>query len=285
MVNGEIGLSADSVDLGAVKLGATRTKVTIDRSRAVLELRQVSVFDGTVSGQLVANNRSGLSVGGNLQASEIETQRMLSELADITRFSGKANGQLEFLGSGQSVDQIMRSLSGKGGMAVGRGVIAGIDLDRLMRSGDATGGTTVFDSLTADFTLQNGNMLNDNLLLLLANFRAEGEGRIGLGARDIDYLFTPIALRANSGQGLAIPVRIKGPWSGPKIIPDLEQALRLDVDGKVEEVKQEAREKVEERLRDELGVSPQDGQSTEDAIKDELEKRAKDSLRRLLQGD
>ncbi|TNF57759.1 MAG: AsmA family protein [Rhodobacteraceae bacterium] len=281
LFDGRIALTAASIDLGDYKLGQTEMGLTVERSRAVLQLGRTQIFDGLVSGQLVANNRNGLSVAGNLSATGIETRAMLGTLAGLTRLSGKAGAQVEFLGSGTSVDAIMNSLSGKGSLAMGRGLISGIDLDRLMRSGDATGGTTVFDSLTASWVIEGGNMLNRDLALLLSNYRAEGAGRIGLGARDIDYLFTPIALRANSGQGLAIPIRIRGPWSGPRIIPDLEEALKLDTSGKVEDVRQQAREK----LQEELGVTPQEGQSTEDALRDALEDKAKDRLRRLLGGE
>ena len=57
------------------------------------------------------------------------------------------------------------------------------------------------------------------------------------------------------------------------------------MDGKVEEVKQEARESVERKLQEELGVTRQEGQSTEDAVRDAIEDKAKDRLRKLLGGD
>jgi AsmA protein len=179
----------------------------------------------------------------------------------------------------------MKSLSGKGGLSMGRGVILGIDLDRLMRSGDASGGTTVFDDLSATYTITAGQVLNEDLQLLLSNFRAEGAGRIGIGPQDMDYTFTPIALRANSGKGLAIPVRITGPWASPRIIPDLGAAFDVDVDGKIEEAKQDARQKVEQKVIEELNVAPQEGQSVEDAVKDKLEDEAKRGLLKLLGQD
>ncbi len=284
-LNGTIALSANSIDLGAIRLGPSRLSLAIDRARAVVQLGQVTVFGGSVSGQLVANNRNGLSVGGDLNASQIELERMLSDLVGITRLSGRGNAQVQFLGVGQSVDAIMRSLSGQGSLGAGRGVISGIDLDRLMRSGDGTGGTTVFDSLTASYTMQSGTLFNSDLLLLLANFRADGEGRVGLGTRDIDYLFTPNALRANSGEGLEAPVRIRGPWSNPSILPDLNEVLQSEVDAQLDKVEQEVREAVEEKLQEELSVTPLEGQSTEDAVRDAIENRARDELFRLLIGD
>lgn len=282
LLNGSISLTADSINTGSVMLGPTDAVVTIDRARAVLDLRRATVFDGTVSGQLVANNRNGLSVGGNLSAAEIDMQKFLTDMAEIDRLTGKAQASIEFLGSGSTVDAIMKSLSGKGGMSMGRGVILGIDLDKLMRSGDASGGTTVFDDLSANYTIAAGQLLNEDLKLLLSNFRAEGAGRIGIGPQDLDYTFTPIALRANSGKGLAIPVRITGPWSGPRIIPDLAAAFDVDVDGKLEEAKQDARAKVEQKVIEELNITPQEGQSLEDAVKDKLESEAARGLLKLL---
>lgn len=285
MVNGSISFTADSIDTGMMRLGPTDALVTIDRSRAVLELRRTTVFDGSVTGQLVANNRNGLSVGGNLRAVEIDMQKFLTDMAEIDRLTGKAEANIEFLGSGSTVDAIMKSLSGKGGLSMGRGVILGIDLDRLMRSGDASGGTTVFDDLSATYTITAGQVLNEDLQLLLSNFRAEGAGRIGIGPQDMDYTFTPIALRANSGKGLAIPVRITGPWASPRIIPDLGAAFDVDVDGKIEEAKQDARQKVEQKVIEELNIAPQEGQSVEDAVKDKLEDEAKRGLLKLLGQD
>jgi AsmA protein len=281
-LNGSISLAAQSIDTGSLKLGPSKLALQIDRSRAVLKLQRVSIFEGAVSGELVANNRKGFSVGGNLVASDIAMQALLRDTAGIERLSGAANANIQFLGSGASLDSIMKSLSGKGALKMGRGLISGFDLDKLMRSGDATGGTTVFDSLTASYSISGGNLQNDDLLLMLANFKADGAGRIGLGTQDIDYLFTPIALRANSGQGLAIPVRIKGPWANPSILPDLSQALQLDVDGKVEEVKQKAEDTAKQKLQEELNITPTDGQSTEDALKQKLEDQAKDGLLKLL---
>lgn len=285
MVNGSISFTADSIDTGMMRLGPTDALVTIDRSRAVLDLRRATVFDGSVTGQLVANNRNGLSVGGNLRAAEIDMQKFLTDMAEIDRLTGKAEANIEFLGSGNTMDAIMKSLSGKGGLSMGRGVILGIDLDRLMRSGDASGGTTVFDDLSATYTMTAGQLLNEDLQLLLSNFRAEGAGRIGIGPQDMDYTFTPIALRANSGKGLAIPVRITGPWASPRIIPDLGAAFDVDVDGKIEEAKQDARQKVEQKVIEELNIAPQEGQSVEDAVKDKLEDEAKRGLLKLLGQD
>ena len=284
LANGTLSLRAESIDTGTTRLGPTRVRMALDRSRAVVKLVELHAWGGALTGRLVANNRDGLSVGGNIKAEGIDVESALTELAGIDRLSGKMTARVKFLGMGQSMDAIMRSLSGNGAVEMGRGVIAGIDLDRLMRSGDATGGTTVFDSLSATFGMQAGNMVNDDLLLVLPVIRARGEGRVGLGDRDIDYLFTPALVAGEAQKGIEIPVRIVGPWADPKIRPDFEAAARGALDENLDALEDEAREKANEKLQEELGVTVEEGQDAEEVIKDAIEDKAKTKLLELLGG-
>ena len=254
----------------------------MDRARAVADFARLDAFGGQLAGQLVANNRNGLSVGGKLTASGVEMQQVLRDLGGVERFSGKADASVEFLGVGASEAAIMRSLSGKGGIGMGQGRIAGIDLDALMTSGQGSGGTTVFDSLNATFTMAEGNLVNEDLALLLKNYRADGKGRVGLGARDIDYLFTPVALRARGGQGLAVPILIKGPWANPRILPDLEGVLKAKADVKLEKLEAEAKAKAKEKLSEKLGVPVDTRAEAEEAVKDKVEDEVKKGLLKLL---
>ncbi|MBO9449108.1 AsmA family protein [Tropicibacter sp. R16_0] len=282
LANGSIRLTADAIKTSGFALGASDLTLSLDRARAVLKLSPVSVFGGTVNGQLVANNRNGLSVGGKLQLNGIDAKDMLVTFADVERLSGKLDGSVEFLGVGQTEDAIMHSLSGQGGLQMGRGVISGIDLDGLMGTGSGSGGTTVFNSLTASFTMQNGNLNNRDLLLQLDNYRADGVGRVGLGNRDIDYLFTPVALRANAGKGLAIPVRIVGPWSDPAIKPDLSQVIEAAAGVEVDKIEQEAKDRALEKLSEELDTTVTEDQDIEELIKDRLEDEAKKGVLKLF---
>ena len=272
--NGEVALRADSIDLGTLSLGATRVLLRNDRSRLVAELREIRAYAGVISGEFVVNNRNGLSVGGALNATSIAMQPLLQQTAGLGRFHGTGDAEVSFLGSGASLDAIMRSLSGSGAVNVGRGHIEGIDLDALMGNFDVEGGTTVFDSLAATFDMDQGVLRNDDLLMQVPNFTATGTGQVGLGAQTLDYTVTPKALRVNGDRGLAIPVRIFGPWAAPQIKPDLQAALDMNF----AKEKEQARQKLNEKLEEELGVSRQDGQSVEDAVKQKVE----DELRRGL---
>lgn len=282
LLDGSISLTADSIQTSVTRFGAAQLTLSIDRSRAVADIARLDAFGGTLSGQFVANNRSGFSTGGRLKANRIEMAQALKDLAGIERFSGQADAEFDFLGSGPSEAEIMRSLSGKGVLTMGQGVIAGIDLDALMTSGQGTGGTTVFDSLSASWAIAGGDMTNQDLALILKNYRADGTGRIGVGARDIDYLFTPVALRARGGEGLAVPIRIVGPWAKPRILPDLEGVLKAKADARLEELEAEAKARAKEKLTEKLGVPIETRAQAEEAVKDKLDDEVKKGLLKLL---
>ncbi|WP_254705308.1 AsmA family protein [Ruegeria sp. THAF33] len=285
LANGKIRLTANSIAVPGMTFGKSDLTLSLDRSRAVLEMHPATLFAGQLHGQVVANNRNGLSVGGNVTATGIDLKQALTTMAGVKRLSGTAAGAFGFLGVGQSEDQIMRSLSGKGNLDVGPGVISGLDLDRLMGQGTGSGGTTVFNSLTASFTIDQGVLTNSDLLMSLKNFRADGTGTVDLGARNIDYLFTPVALRANSGQGISVPVHVKGPWSDPAIKPDLTKVIKAAADVKVKELEDDAKQKVFEKVGNELDTTITDSDQIEDAIKDKLEEEAKKGLLKLFGGD
>ncbi|WP_339637791.1 AsmA family protein [uncultured Sulfitobacter sp.] len=277
--DGNIALSAESIDLGQLDLGATRAVLRNDRARMVFDLQDMNAYGGKVAGEFVMNNRSGLSVGGKLTAQGVQMRDLLEDTAGVTRFTGDGTAALSFLGSGQSLDAIMRSLSGNGTLSMGRGTIAGIDLDALLGSVDAEGGSTVFDSVEATFDIAGGVLRNDDLLMLLPNFNATGAGQVNLGARTLDYTVTPKAMRVNAARGgLAVPVRITGPWADPEIKADLRAAIDLNF----AEEKQRAEDVVREKIQEELNIAPDDSRSTEDIVKDELENALKRELFKLF---
>ncbi|MEC8293738.1 MAG: AsmA family protein [Pseudomonadota bacterium] len=278
LLNADISLTAPSLSVAGLSLQTLDVRATLDRARLVVKLNELQGYGGGFAGQVVANNRNGLSVGGDVKASGVEMKTLLGDLVGVTRFTGQAEARVAYLGVGESLHQIMNSLSGDGHIHMGRGTIEGIDLDSLMRQGLATGGTTVFDQLSASFTMENGDLQNPDLLLQLPVVTATGKGRVGLGKQDIDYLFTPQLGSLESQGGLAIPVRIKGPWAAPKVWPDLEKAVDLNL----KEEKAKAKAELENKVKKELGIKQEEGESLEDAAKRTLEDELLKGLGKLL---
>lgn len=300
LLDARVGLTLGPVQTGFANLDSVRGTLVIDRARGVIELAEVRAFEGSLTGQLVANNRSGLSVGGNLQLRNVQLQPLLQQMAGYERLAGLASIDLQFLGSGASMNAIMHSLSGEGRLNFGAGEIIGFDLAGMLRNLDASyvgeGNRTIFDSLTGSFTMQNGVLSNDDLALAASRVSVAGRGTVDLGEQVLEYRVTPEAMRnAETGAALRVPLLITGPWSAPRFRLDLEgiaeqrlgeERARLEAAARaeVDRLAAEAQARAQERLQQSLGVTPQEGQSTEDALRQGASDAVQSGLRRLLGG-
>lgn len=304
-LDARVALATGEINTGSGVIDSFRGVFTIDRARAVLEIAEARAFEGSITGQAVANNRSGLSVGGNLQLRDVALLPLLRQAADYERLTGTAALDLQFLGVGQSVDAIMRSLEGQGSVQMGQGEIIGFDLAGMLRNLDASyvgeGNSTIYDRVGGAFTMQNGVLSTQDLALVSRRVEVNSTGDIDLGAQTLALRVIPQVVRdAGSGDSLRVPLLITGPWLAPR--------FRLDLEGLAEARLQEERERLEQRAREEadrleaeararvereveerLGVEVQDGQSTEDALREGLETAVEDAvedgLRRLLGGN
>ncbi|OOY32710.1 AsmA family protein [Thioclava sp. F36-6] len=282
-LDGKIALDAGSIDFGTAKLGPTKAQITIDNGRAVADLREVSAYGGSVTGQVVANARSGFSASADLVAKGVSMQPLLSDLADYTRLDAKADLAVKLLASGNSEAALARSLSGSGNVAFGKGALEGLDLVGMLRTLDLNyvgeGAKTIFDQITASFTIANGVLSNDDLALKAPLLSAAGKGRVDIGAQSLDYTVTPTALsKADGTGGVKVPLSITGPWAKPKFGLDMK-ALSGD---KVDAAKQDLKAKAEAEIAKKLGITPQEGQSTEDAAKQKLKEEAAKGLLKLF---
>jgi AsmA protein len=297
LLDARIGVLTGPLQTGFADLDALRGVLTIDQSRAVLALSEVRAWQGALSGDLVANNRSGLSVRADLALRDVNLLPMLRQMADFERLSGTASMDVNLLGSGRSMDAIMRSLQGEGRLSFGAGEILGLDLAGMLRNLDASyvgeGNRTIYESITGSFTVANGVLSNDDLQLEAPLVGVGGTGTVDLGAQTLEYRVTPEALRnAETGEALRVPLLITGPWSAPRFRLDLEglaeqrlaeerERLEAAARAEAERIEAEARQRLEQRVEEELGVTQEEGESVEDTLRRGLEGR----LRGLLTGE
>lgn len=300
-----IALTAASVDLGAARLGGVQALATIDRGRAVFDLRRIEAYGGTIAGQFVVNARKGLSVGGDLTLSGLAMQTLLAEVADYDRLIGTGDLRLKFLGVGPSVDAILHSLEGSGSLSLGKGELRGLDIAGMIATLDTgyvgEGQKTIFDGIAASFAISGGILTNDDLTLQAPLITATGAGAVDLGEQTLDYRLQPMLITGED-QGITVPLLISGPWSNPQVRLDLESLAReklAEEAAKLEELARaraaelevQARERAAEleaearaRLEDELGVVQQDGESLEDAARRRAEEALAEEAAKALGG-
>lgn len=296
-LDGAVTLSADSIDLGAAQLGRTRLLITLDRARMVIEARELQAYGGNLAGNFVINGRGGLSVGGDLKASGVAMQPLLQAVAKFDRLIGTGDMSVKFLGVGNSIARIMASLSGSGSLKFDKGELRGLDLVGMLRTLDmgyvGEGQKTIFDAITGSFTMKDGVLRNNDLRFAAPYVSAKGEGRVGIGARDLDYRLTATALaKADGSGGVTVPLIISGLWSQPQFRLDLNALIDQNLAEEKALLKEKAKDeeaRVKAKLEKELGIQRQEGENLEAAAKrrvqEALEAEAARALRRLLGGN
>jgi AsmA protein len=304
-MDAEIALAAPSVDLGVLKLGQTRVLITVDRARAVTEIREMQAYGGQISGDFVVNGRGGLSVGGRLTFAGLQTQPLFTDLAGWDRLVSTGDFGVEFLGVGNSVAAIMQSLKGQGDLELGKGELRGLDIAGMLQTLDpgyvGEGQKTIFDGLAGTFTIADGALTNSDLKLVAPYLTASGSGEIGLGERTLDYRLRPTALAAADGTGgVMVPLLITGPWAKPRFRLDLESIAREKMEAEAKAVAERleaearaaeaaAKAELEQRLKEELGVevAPDEslGDAAERGAREALEDEARQALDEILGGN
>ena len=299
-VDAAVALVAGSVDLGLLKLGETRLMITLDRARAVFDIRQMTAYGGAVTGEFVVNGRGGLSVGGKLSLAGLQMQPLLSDLSGWDRLIGQGNLTLNFLGVGNSVDEIMQGLKGDGTLSLGKGELRGLDIAGMLRTLDpgfvGEGQKTIFDGAAGSFSIAGGVLSNSDLKLVAPYLTATGSGEVGLGARDLNYRLRPTALAGEDGTGgVMVPLLITGPWAKPRFTLDLESIAREKMEAEAKAVEErlraeaaaaeaKAKAELEAKLQEELGVEAMEGESLEDAVRRRAEEALQNEAGKLLEG-
>ncbi|MDJ0629391.1 MAG: AsmA family protein [Rhodobacter sp.] len=288
-LDAQIKLAAESIDLGVAQLGRTRLLTTLDRGRAVTEIRELAAYGGAVGGSFVVNSRGGLSARANLKGNGLALQPLLQQMAGSDRLLAGGDVAVNLLAVGDDMAALMNSLSGEGSVKVGQGELRGLDLVGMLRNLDASyvgeGQKTIFDSISASFAVENGVLRNDDLKLTAPLLDATGKGTVGIGAQTLDYRLTAALLEGQTNGGLKIPVMVTGSWADPRFQLDLEALARQELADDVEELKTKAEEVVVDKLRDELGVEVDTLDDVEDVLKQELEERARKGLLEMLSGN
>ena len=135
----------------------------------------------------------------------------------------------------------MANLSGTAFVNFQDGAIRGLNVAQMIRSltsGTLSGWqeskeqTTDLSQLSASFRIDQGQAITTDLNLVGPLVRVTGAGTIDLGTKMMGFRVEPKLVMTTEGQGrtsdpvgFGIPVMIDGPWSQPRIYPDMAGIL------------------------------------------------------------
>ena len=242
-VDAKLSIATSQIAYKKVKIGKTRLAATLKNGKLDARLKQMAFYDGSATGRIILNGQSKVpTIQTVLNANGIKAFDLLKDFADFKRLEGTGQKQLSLAAAGASQYQMVSTLTGTANLKFTDGVVRGINIRTMIEKVKKSilGGwnksekkNTRFSEFSAGFKFANGVAKNDNLKLLAPLLRIAGAGEADLLKKQLDYKVTPKLVSSLEGQGgkgelkgLGVPVIIKGPWSKPKIYPDIKGILK-----------------------------------------------------------
>ncbi len=248
-IDADLDISTNEILLNQMRFSESELDLVISNGRMTAEIPKMGMYKGNGSGRVVVNARSRVpSFAGNFTMARVDAQPFSIDVLSIDNLLGLGGFNFNFTASGASQAAIMATLDGGGGFDVNDGAIKGFNIAKLARAASsfqqgvnptavtsaisaASGGDEVtdFSSFLSKFTMDNGIMTVPTIDLTSPVLSMAGSGTIDLPRQTIDLSLQPTAsLNADGsgGNGIAVPVRITGTFSNPKVGVDVEALLR-----------------------------------------------------------
>ena len=268
----------------------------------------LDLYDGRAETSVVVDVRGKVPrYGVDEIIRSVQAGPMLKDYSGEAPISGRLDAEANLTTSGEWVSELKRNSNGTLALAFTDGALNGFNIrqsiDRAkakLRGDEAPPEKTLktdFSSLTLSGVIRNGVFSSDDLDLQAPLLRAGGHGKADLNNDTIDYIVDAKLVGTVEGQagkgadelaGLAIPVRISGPFAGPKIDVLLDEMLKARVDAEQAKLKAEI-EAEKKKLQQEIEAQKE---KLAESKKRELEKqleveqtKAKKKLEKKLENE
>ena len=221
-----------------IKAQNVRVDVRAKNGRLDVDPLAANLYQGSVKGLAsIDANTNRIAVKQNLVG--ISIGPLLRDAAGQDLLEGRGNVVLDLTTTGNLVSAMKKTLNGSAKLELKDGAIKGINLANSLRNaksmftggkrdaeqGAVAGEKTDFSELTASFDIKNGIAHNGDFLAKSPFLRLTGEGDINLPDSSLNYLAKAAVVASSAGQGgkemadlkgLAIPVRVSGPFAALK---------------------------------------------------------------------
>lgn len=278
-------LTLEGLKANEVKLDRTVLALNMAGPKLTADLKEFGLYDGKGQGRLTVDAASGVpTIEKQFTLTGLQALPFLTDAAEFERLEGKADANFSLSTTGGTERQLVENLNGDGKVIFADGAIVGLNVAAMVRnvgsaflSADANEARkTDFAELGGSFTIQNGTLTNDDLLLQAPGLRVSGAGTVDLPQKSVDYRIDPKAAATLEGQegstdvaGVLVPVVVTGPFDDLSFKPDLTGVI----DQAIKDPKA-----LEKQVKDQIDAI---GGSSKD-VKDTLKNIGKDDAKKLL---
>lgn len=264
-LNLEGSLRIGSLKAFNVKVAQLRVDVKARNGMVNIAPLSARLYQGSMDGKVSVNAETS-SFAVNEKLTGVEIAPLVKDAVDLELVEGRGNVALDLTTQGNTVSGLKKSLNGKASVDLANGAIKGIDLAKLVQgiqglSKSTTTQTlgvdknekTAFSEFKASFKIRNGVAHNDDLAVKSTVLRITGNGDIDIGHDNLNYNAKAIFAKTEQGRTGTLPVNVSGAFDDLKFKVDyaalLTDVAKQKVDEKKEQIKEDAKAKMQEELK------------------------------------
>lgn len=233
--DGVVKLAVKSIRYDKITTGPATITARLENGRAIVDIPNLALYDGSAKIALSVDTRRQTPTLKTIGAlANINARSLMQDLAGSDKLEGHADAEFNLTSSGGSLHAIMARLAGTARIIVSKGALNGVDIAGTLRAvhrGQTAGlprkGKTPFGTFRADYQFKSGVGVNRNLKLSGGEVLITGSGRVVMPAQTLAYTVHPslVGKGGISVLGINVPIIITGPWSNPRVYPDLPGIL------------------------------------------------------------
>jgi AsmA protein len=238
----DVKISVGEFNYGMFRAAPASVQATVAAGMLRTQFPRLGLYGGQADGTLLVDaSDAEPNYALQVNLTGVRALPLLSDLADFSSVDGRLQAKIDVHAAGSSPRALISTLGGSTDVLLQDGEVRGINIARMVRELMGTTLTgwqaskaekTDLTELRALFRLSNGQATTRNLQMLGPLVRMTGQGTADLNAKTLDFKLEPKLVMSLEGQGgaanpsgLGVPVIVQGPWSEPRIYPDVAGIL------------------------------------------------------------
>ena len=217
----------------------------------------LKMYDGELTVNLLVDVTGKLpKYGVGKTFTGIQVGDLYKDYMGESPISGKLDGKVNLTTRGEWLSNLKKNSNGTMNLAFVDGALNGFNIRQSIEDAKAKlkgddpppqkARKTDFSSLTISGVINNGVFSSDDLDIQAPALRVGGKGSADINLEVVDYLVNAKLVGTTKGQqggsadelaGISIPVRIKGPFTDPKIDVQLDEMLKAKVEAEKARIK------------------------------------------------
>jgi AsmA protein len=241
-VDAQVKISAAQIDWADAQFAPAAIEATLAGGVLKASVTNLGAYGGQATGEVIVDASTGNpTYQMHCDLVGVRALPLLTSLAAFDKLDGKMQAKIAARSAGASQHAIMSNMAGTAFVIFQDGAIRGLNVAQMIRSLTASTlngwqgqqeQATDLTQLAASFKIDHGQATTTDLNLVGPLVKVTGVGTIDLGTRMIGFRVEPQLVMTTQGQGRAadpvgfgIPVVLSGPWSAPKIYPEIQGIL------------------------------------------------------------